>query len=100
MQNILFRIKPGRVSVLSFLSLMFALHVGVSGVDVNNTRLVGQPAISKTHIAFVYAGDLWAADTSGKNVRRLTADEGQQSNPAFSPDGSLIAFTAQYDGKY
>ncbi len=31
-------------------------------------------------------------------MRRLTADEGVQSNPAFSPDGSLIAFTAQYDG--
>lgn len=85
----------------SFVSMMvLAGQHGVvaQGVDINDTRLVTQPAISKTHIAFVYAGDLWAADLSGKNVRRLTADEGLQANPAFSPDGSLIAFTAQYDG--
>jgi len=68
------------------------------GVDINDTRMLSQPAISKTHIAFIYAGDLWVSDLDGKNVRRLTADEGQEANPAFSPDGSLIAFTAQYDG--
>ncbi|HSE31378.1 MAG TPA: PDZ domain-containing protein [Pyrinomonadaceae bacterium] len=86
--------------VLLVLSLSVALPTiaNANGVDINNTRLIAQPAISKTHIAFVYAGDLWAADLNGKNVRRLTADEGVQSNPAFSPDGSLVAFTAQYDG--
>src|SRR5580765_7432728 len=68
------------------------------GVDLNDTRLLAQPAISKTHIAFIYAGDLWVADLDGKNVKRLTADEGAELNPAFSPDGSLIAFTGQYDG--
>jgi tricorn protease len=68
------------------------------GVNINDTRLLAQPAISKDHIAFIYATDLWVADLDGKNVRRLTADEGLEANPAFSPDGSLIAFTAQYDG--
>src|SRR4051794_27151308 len=67
-------------------------------VDINDTRLLAQPAISKTHVAFIYAGDLWVADLDGKNVKRLTADEGAELNPAFSPDGSLIAFTGQYDG--
>ena len=32
------------------------------------------------------------------NVRRLTTDDGVESNPAFSPDGKTIAFSAQYDG--
>src|SRR5438128_3602553 len=68
------------------------------GVDINDTRLLSQPAISKDHVAFIYAGDLWVAGLDGKNLKRLTADEGSQTNPAFSPDGSLIAFTAQYDG--
>jgi len=68
------------------------------GVDINDTRLLAQPAISKNHIAFIYAGDLWVADLDGKNVVRLTADEGAELNPIFSPDGSLIAFTGQYDG--
>ncbi|MGD0783610.1 MAG: peptidase S41, partial [Candidatus Aminicenantales bacterium] len=37
-------------------------------------------------------------DLDGRNVRRLTSDLGVAANPAFSPDGSLIAFSAQYDG--
>ena len=87
-----------RVSLVVAHLLVLHIAASANGVDINNTRLLAQPAISKTHIAFVYAGDLWAADLNGKNVRRLTADEGVQSNPAFSPDGSLVAFTAQYDG--
>ncbi len=86
---------------LAFLSLMLiCLPVlgGANGVDINNTRLLSMPAISKDHVAFTYAGDLWVAGLDGKNVKRLTADEGQQAFPAFSPDGSMIAFTAQYEG--
>jgi tricorn protease len=88
------------VQVLLTASLLLSLQLsaGAQGVDINDTRLLSQPAISKTHIAFIYAGDLWVADLDGKSVRRLTADEGLESNPAFSPDGTLIAFTAQYDG--
>ncbi|MFC1724528.1 PDZ domain-containing protein [candidate division KSB1 bacterium] len=69
-----------------------------SGHDIHDTKLLNQPAISKDHIAFVYAGDLWTADLNGKNVKRLTSDEGSESDPVFSPDGKLIAFSAQYDG--
>ena len=67
-------------------------------VDVNDTMLLSQPATDGTHIAFVYAGDLWSARLDGTDVRRLTTDDGVESSPAFSPDGSLIAFSAQYDG--
>src|SRR6266550_1559711 len=82
------------------LSLLLTLNsvAAAQGVDLNDTRLLQQPALSKTHIAFIYAGDLWVADLDGKNVMRLTADEGAELNPTFSPDGMLIAFTAQYDG--
>lgn len=82
----------------AFLLLGLQLAAIAQGVDINDTKLLAQPAISKTHIAFIYAGDLWVADLDGKNVRRLTADEGGEANPVFSPDGALIAFTAQYDG--
>jgi len=57
-----------------------------------------QPVLSDTHVAFIYAEDLWIANKDGSNPIRLTIDEGIESNPIFSPDGSMIAFNAQYDG--
>src|SRR6266478_1547469 len=67
-------------------------------IDGEDTRLLWQPAISKDRIAFIYAEDLWVANRDGSYPRRITASEGSESNPVFSPDGNLIAFTGQYDG--
>jgi tricorn protease len=69
-----------------------------SGIDIKDTRMLTQPAISETHIVFSYANDLWVADIDGTNVRRLTSVEGEESSPVFSPDGRLIAFSGDYDG--
>jgi tricorn protease len=74
----------------------------IARVDPVDTKLLTQPAISAAHVAFIYGGDLYIADLNGAsnptNVRRLTTDDGVESNPAFSPDGKTIAFSAQYDG--
>ncbi|MCI0494644.1 peptidase S41, partial [candidate division KSB1 bacterium] len=79
--------------------VMFTVPRIVTGaVDIKDTKFLSQPVISRDHIAFVYAGDLWVADTDGKNARRLTSDDGIESNPVFSPNGKLIAFSAEYDG--
>src|SRR5262249_39063319 len=84
-------------------SLLFSLGLLAAGrsaadPDIHDTRLLSEPAISATQIAFIYAGDLWTAGLDGKNVRRLTSDVGLESSPAFSPDGKWIAFSAQYEG--
>src|SRR5262245_32914853 len=87
-----------RVLQLAITTLVFlgaAIHSQAAGDD---TALLGQPAVSASHVAFIYADDLWVADLDGKNPRRLTSDLGVESNPAFSPDGKTIAFSAQYDG--
>ena len=84
--------------LLATVIVVFCTTLLVSGIDINDTKLLSQPAISDNHIAFVYAGDLWIAGNDGSNVRRLTSDDGIESNPVFSPDGKLIAFSAQYDG--
>jgi tricorn protease len=70
----------------------------LKGIDTKDTRMLAQPAISADHIAFIYAEDLWIADPDGSHPTRLTVDEGIESDPYFSPDGKLIAFSAQYDG--
>src|SRR5438445_12777610 len=67
-------------------------------IDINDTRLLSDPAVSNDHIAFAYANDLWVANLDGTNVRRLTSHPGVESGPRFSPDGSTIAFTGRYDG--
>lgn len=69
-----------------------------NGPDTTDTKMLQQPAVSGTHVAFVYADDLWVSTLDGKNVKRLTSDIGLESNPYFSPDGKWIAFSGQYDG--
>ncbi len=88
----------GKLSVLILVVGFLSAAANLFGVDVKNTRLLGQPAVGANQVAFVYANDLWIAGLDGSGVRRLTSDEGVESNPAFSPDGKLIAFSAEYDG--
>jgi tricorn protease len=82
-----------------FCSLLVLLPLASWAVpNTADTRLLSEPAISREHIAFVYGGDLWLANFDGGGVRRLTSDIGEKSNPQFSPDGKLIAYSAQVDG--
>jgi tricorn protease len=60
--------------------------------------LLQKPTINKTHIVFVYAGDLWSVPRDGGDAVRITSGAGTETDPAFSPDGARIAFTGEYDG--
>lgn len=85
---------PQVFSVLCSLGLMQQMAIAAD----DETLLLRQPDISKNHIAFVYAGDVWVADRDGKNPKRLTSHPANEMNPKFSPNGREIAFTANYDG--
>jgi tricorn protease len=78
--------------------ILFASTTVSSGINTKDTRMLSQPALSANNIAFIYAEDLWIANSDGSYPRRLTIDEGIESYPVFSPDGKTIAFSAQYDG--
>ncbi|MCF8226159.1 MAG: PDZ domain-containing protein [Bacteroidales bacterium] len=67
-------------------------------ISAQGTLLLREPAISKDHIVFVYANDLWSNTIGEKNAVRLTSSIGAERDPHFSPDGNWIAFTGQYDG--
>jgi tricorn protease len=60
--------------------------------------LLQKPTVSKTQIVFSYAGDLWSVARDGGEASRLTVGPGIETDPIFSPDGSLIAFQAEYEG--
>lgn len=63
-----------------------------------DARLLQYPAVSKTQIVFDYAGDLWVAPKEGGVANRLTTPVGEETLPRFSPDGSKIAFSGNYEG--
>jgi len=83
------------------ISLVVALLLALTGVCLAQSGkplLMRDPTLSKTHIVFVYAGDLWLASREGGEASRLTTGVGNETSPRFSPDGKLVAFTGEYDG--
>lgn len=57
--------------------------------------LLRDPTVSRTQIAFSYAGSLWIVNRDESGLHQLTHGPGDRK-PAFSPDGSLLAYTADY----
>jgi tricorn protease len=73
--------------------------LGGNAQEMREGRLLRFPDVSKDTIVFSYAGDLWLVPTTGGVARRITTSPGLELFPKFSPDGSQIAFTGEYDGK-
>ncbi|MBK6620764.1 MAG: PD40 domain-containing protein [Saprospirales bacterium] len=73
--------------------------LGMAGAQAQvNARLFQFPDVSQTQITFVYGDDIWVAPKEGGIASRLSSPEGLESFPRFSPDGSRIAFSGNYDG--
>ncbi len=87
-------------SALFFSALFFtgSSTFGVAATVGEKPHLLQRPALSQTQIVFNYAGDLWSVDRKGGRATRLTVGVGVETSPVFSPDGSTIAFTGEYDG--
>jgi tricorn protease len=92
-----FRLRTCQRRIFVSVSLLLFIFVPVARAQDPAPLLLRDPSISQTQVVFSFAGSLWIASREGGEARRLTTG-GREHNPRFSPDGSLIAFTGDYDG--
>src|SRR5215813_8105367 len=86
------------IILLSLLLITATIKISTTSIAQEKPLLMRQPAMSRTHIVFSYAGDLWIASRNRGEASRLTTGVGNESSPQFSPDGTTVAFTGEYDG--
>lgn len=95
----------GAIACAALLVLGAVARAGADGTS----GCVGHAALWGDRIVFESAGDLWMATipsdegatsetTAPIPAARMTTGAGLERWPAFSPDGSLVAFVGEYDG--
>jgi tricorn protease len=82
----------------AFLAVAIACAASAQPASIPPPLLLQTPSLSAKQIVFAYAGSLWTVPREGGDARRLVSgDPGYANNPLFSPDGSLVAFTGNFD---
>jgi tricorn protease len=89
-------IREGESAMKLFALLLLVFCA--QAVEADKPLLLRHPTISRTRIVFTFANDLWSVGREGGDAVRLTNGVGVETDPIFSPDGSQIAFTGEYDG--
>ncbi len=80
------------VAVIVFLCISHA------AIATERRPLMRFPDVHENTIVFVYGEDIWSVPTGGGTAERLTIHDGDERFPKISPDGTMIAFTGEYDG--
>ncbi|MDR4988186.1 MAG: PDZ domain-containing protein [Bacteroidales bacterium] len=86
--------KNNLMFILAFVLMPFLQN----SLLADEARLLRFPALHGDQVVFTYAGELYTVDRAGGVARKLTNHPGYKMFARFSPDGSHIAFTGQYDG--
>ena len=80
------------------LGLAASLLAAAAYADQAGHTLMRYPTLSGNTVVFVAHDNLWSVPRTGGTASRLTADEGRDVMPRFSPNGRWIAFTGEYQG--
>ncbi len=92
------KLLRGRFALAVFFWSLVSLFLLTASAQSDPPLLLLFPTVSKTQIVFNYGGNLWIVSREGGDARRLTSGVGIETVPSFSPDGTMIAFTGEYDG--
>ncbi len=88
-----------RLFTLLLIGVLATVTVRADPAEVGRARLLlRNPTLSRTRIAFEFAGEIWTVAREGGAAQLLVNGQGHCSTPIYSPDGSLIAYTGTYDG--
>jgi len=82
------------------IAILIAIILISTSLFALEPHFMQKPAISPdgNTICFSYMSDLWTVPFEGGEAKRLTVSKGNDTNPAFSPNGKTIAFNSNRDG--
>ncbi|PPK86479.1 tricorn protease [Neolewinella xylanilytica] len=82
---------------MKLLPLLYLLCGSLTAQDI---YFVDEPTLTPdgSEIVFSYNQDLWRIPTDGGMAVRITALEGNETNPSISPDGRYLAFSGNQYG--
>ncbi len=86
------------VRLLPALAFSCAVSLLGSAAFAAAPLLLRNPSLSRDHIAFLYADDVWTVPRDGGEAARLTSTNAVVDGPYYSPDGTQIAYTARDHG--
>ncbi|MFB0565917.1 MAG: S41 family peptidase [Candidatus Aminicenantaceae bacterium] len=91
-----------RISLLWIVTIvllaLFLVTPTGAGIASEQRPLMRFPDVHENTVIFVYGEDIWSVPVEGGVARRLTIHDGEERFPKLSPDGTMIAFTGEYDG--